>query len=617
MADTTVTLRVITNVTIALTVDMGFSTVEEPFQVKLPPLTWAQVRDKQQNTKASCVFVVGCAPKKMKMFKGTFTGWDFKAVSLTACHAVAAWNPEYHTLETFQEVPLAFDRKAFYVRLAMKNGGDPIDVVVTKLFRGKIDSGYQLEYGMADECWKKLIKAITTSQRWFITGGLATTNEFNMIARFRNYNDHRVRKILTKVKMMNNNDAGMGTVACVDRVAMAPQLNDQSNLVISFPTRSVSSNTCAEPARNTSKSASSDTHVEPARDIVIPHASQSHLDTNENTRWDQRETPTRNSVQSPVSNKRRIDSGQPSTSQPARDSVSRNGSKKRRNGSVPPPASKKRRTDSAPGRTDSAEQTAGQIEPTGLKDWLTMCADAADADDTSHLSKLLFLPRCQLIRDPDGVQWSEPADLTECEDKMTIALKFIQDARNHARPNIPPDASLTDVEFEKGIRWMKARHRGEKKRRCAPNRSQFRAFIKQKVGDWEFMIYLLKHGEAQLTQAFLAVQRAKAKNAFQRQGVPTRRSHPTLFARARLARRQFRWGQSLADAVDSGKRKWDDFSPAEQRQHEGFHNGTLEKKMVEANIACGHGEGAQELSSAATLAAMDLSAGKSYLGLLQ
>ena len=552
----------------ALLIDMGFSSVPEPTAVACNhQLTWADVHESQQDSRASLVLVVG-AESVIEERNKYFPGWKFQKVNATACTLHCAWDPTiWSSPGDCMTVSLVNGRCAMSIDLEYSGGasashsktepsqssvqppasGEAFQLILTKLFKGTQASNYHLSADTANDCWRRLTRTAIRSQRWIITGGLATCNKVTMLNRFAYHDDDSVR--LLKVGMVTNEAASLAAVSCNMDLAVAPALGDAQSMVIHIPAKQQGSVQSPATARQ--------------------RATTSHSETE----------PSPGSVQPPASKKARTQSGPaPSNAQPEQDPA-------------PNPADR-----------------AGVVLKSRVSAWLSLCAEATD-EATNLLSRLLFLPRGEVLEDKHGIAWEKQAELARCADKIETGMNMIRDAREHAKdaPGVTPPGELSSDEFSAALQWLKDLHRESNP---SAKRAEFRAFIRQTVGDFSFAMHLLRHGiedsDANLAQRYLYVQEAKATNASERQGVPTRASHPELFAQARRARTEFYKGEKLAMDIEAKRREYDSFTPSEQHVFQEYDHGTLYKKMVAANKEFGHGQGVEEQLSAAQLANLRL-----------
>ena len=567
----------------ALLVDMGYSSIAQPATSEMRILTWEDVHMSREHYCVSLLLVVG-APKlnnrKTIVERDKyFPGWIFENVTNLAANMICARDPTvWNQPSDCETVLLGNNRNAASIHLDCKDG-EAFQLLLTKLFNGTNASNHHLSAGMAEGCWQNLIKSAVKSKRWIITGNLRECNRFNMVKRFECHTDRHVRELSVGVA---TNESETFVVAASNMAFAITQVVDEAQSM-----------------------------------IISMHSKK----------------PSESSVQLPVSNEATNQSEQPT--EPSGDSKK-------------PLVAKNARTDS--GSAPRREHT-----------WISMCAEASD---TEQLSQLLFLPRGRVMQDKEGITWEYPTELKECADKLETALKLIRDAREHARNiahdiadycgatrptidasdrstdasdrwNLLADPSVTaghargatsptsvtadDAEFsEEQFNWAKAWLEDQYRNSCAGEvkvrkfRSQFRAFIKQTVGDFAFAMHLLRHGiddsANNLNERFLYVQKAKdeakANIAKHRFDIPTRAKNPELFEQAREARRHYKQGEKLRMDIDNDKREYSDFNVWEQQTLGKYDDKSLYDKMVRANIAFGHGQGVEEHISAAKNADM-------------
>ena len=166
---------------------MGYSVVKEEQHV----LTWYDVWKRQQEWRASLLLVIG-APEEGQLEKQAletyFGEWEFTTMNATACTLQCGWDPDIWNPPSHRmTIHLAEHRYAMVLQLEHKSGAQPptgdevFQLILTKLFSGTPQSrcplilgkGWRLTTNMAAECWRTLIKTVTSSQRWIITGDLA------------------------------------------------------------------------------------------------------------------------------------------------------------------------------------------------------------------------------------------------------------------------------------------------------------------------------------------------------------------------------------------------------------------------------------------------------------
>ena len=144
-------------------------------------------------------------------------------------------------------------------------------------------------------------------------------------------------------------------------------------------------------------------------------------------------------------------------------------------------------------------------------------------------------------------------------------------------------------------------------------RSGFRAFLRDTIGDASIAYAILRHGYS-TPEALLALVRevfeARRCKRISRESQPsavTKKSHPDLAAAAKNARQEYVAGKRLAYSVEDQTRKYDTLNWWEQDLHQRFRSGRLEREMIAANRAFGHGAGVEKSLSIEQMAALELS----------
>ena len=192
--------------------------------------------------------------------------------------------------------------------------------------------------------------------------------------------------------------------------------------------------------------------------------------------------------------------------------------------------------------------------------------------------------------------------------------------------------------MNKGLKWLKTRYRQDyltwpnladalddwdsgasrfrpsSKTKMRSNfRSGFRAFLRDTIGDASIAYAILRYGYS-TPEALLALvrevfeaRRCKRIATESQPSVVTKKSHPDLAAAAKNARREYVAGQRLAYSVEDQTRKYDTLNWWEQDLHQRFHSGRLEREMIAANKAFGHGAGVEKSLSIEQLATLELS----------
>ena len=144
-------------------------------------------------------------------------------------------------------------------------------------------------------------------------------------------------------------------------------------------------------------------------------------------------------------------------------------------------------------------------------------------------------------------------------------------------------------------------------------RSGFRAFLRDTIGDASIAYAILRHGYS-TPEALLALvrevfeaRRCKRISRESQPSVVTKKSHPDLAAAAKNARQEYVAGKKLAYSVEDKTRKYETLNWWEQDLHHRFHTGRLEREMIAANRAFGHGAGVEKSLSIEQMAALELS----------
>ena len=128
-------------------------------------------------------------------------------------------------------------------------------------------------------------------------------------------------------------------------------------------------------------------------------------------------------------------------------------------------------------------------------------------------------------------------------------------------------------------------------------RSAWRAFMKETFGDHSLGIAMIRYGcrsTSEMQEMAQAIDRAKV----QRCEPPAGAHDPQQKAAAYKARADFKWGHRVAQAIDVGRRRYDELSEHEKGVHSLYHRGQLKKAVREANKRAGQRSEATRANSA-------------------
>ena len=217
---------------IALLIDMGFA--------QNPPMndtwSWDQVYKRQQAARASLLLLTG-APEKFPQQWTTEMGtllhdWQCKTVNTDAYNLHCAWDPSiWSPPGQSAMIHLTLDFFAMSIQLVRSPSGaspptadETFQLILTKL-TGQMS--LQDDY---KECWRKLINAAISSQRWIITGDLAPFNTVVMALT-------RHKKTLpSDIGMSTNENGALTIVSCHMDLAVAHALGNAKSMVFKIPT---------------------------------------------------------------------------------------------------------------------------------------------------------------------------------------------------------------------------------------------------------------------------------------------------------------------------------------------------------------------------------------------
>jgi hypothetical protein len=200
---------------------------------------------------------------------------------------------------------------------------------------------------------------------------------------------------------------------------------------------------------------------------------------------------------------------------------------------------------------------------------------------------------------------------------------LLQKARNQGRrtalldddipdeDEIPDDGTLEDHQMDKALSWLKAqyelRYMTVKRNTSNAVRSAFRTFLRQLIGDASIAYGILRHGcfSAPALRELIRETREKQENRARQKSrsqaqasshraitcdAPPDVTNPQqlmLAQTARAARQDFARGRKLAYIVEFGGRSHAQLNKDEQKLHQQFHSGQLERAMIDANQRCG------------------------------
>ena len=246
----------------ALLIDMGRKPIydfgEDTATAQQKELTWADVYERQQNSKASLLLVVG-APSRWTLadsfensMRHDLTRWKFTTVYDAACNLYCAWDPMIWSspnvsgsfrlrmgsnLFAADSIRLGNQEPAMSIHLKYKSGATPptdaetFRLILTKLCSGTTHSDQKITNGVIEECWRKLIKMATTSQQWIIAGDLSC-NTVTISNWFAHHDEEKMKKL--KVDMTTHESRALTVISCDMNLAIAEPMDDPQSMVIQF-----------------------------------------------------------------------------------------------------------------------------------------------------------------------------------------------------------------------------------------------------------------------------------------------------------------------------------------------------------------------------------------------
>ena len=223
----------------ALLLHMGNDDQDVHESLRFGKLSWSAVQQKQQTAKASLMLIIAQSDHDHhKQLPWYFPGWVYKHVTTSDDTLVCAWHSHsWQHVETNvikvlnEEESSCGDRTALSV-LMQDHHGSSFRLVLANIFRGMTASGKALNADLIDECWRVLIETTTTESRWLLLGDLATHNYTNIINRFANHSDPRVRAI-NNIECIKE-EPPLVAVSCNIRLAHYPSPGERQSLVFNI-----------------------------------------------------------------------------------------------------------------------------------------------------------------------------------------------------------------------------------------------------------------------------------------------------------------------------------------------------------------------------------------------
>ena len=243
-------------------------------------------------------------------------------------------------------------------------------------------------------------------------------------------------------------------------------------------------------------------------------------------------------------------------------------------------------------------------------------------EDGEHLVQLIFGPTRKHWWAPDGTLMMEATTHKQCKHKLEFALKLLHGARKEAMSKSRATTdTLSQSQMATAISWLHdvfrecylkkpylgdaldawdegcEMTRDEKTRIKHDFRSSFRAFLREVAGDASLAYAIVRHGYESpkaitgiVREIFTAREKARAKRQ-ENPDLVTRKSHPHLAEAATDARRSYARGHRIAMDIEHKRWRYEDLNQEQMEMHRRYHSGQLEREMIAANKAFGHGWG--------------------------
>ena len=542
----------------AILLDLGHSSMK-PIRRTLPleKLDWNDVAIAQRETQAGLILLCG-AHDGMQRLPGTFREWCYIAVDTDGSTMMALAHPDHWEVRGAAEkdsIELWGDRKALCLELR-RNEHPWMTLVMLKMHLTPCSTGSSLNAFARDQIWQAITAELRGSSHWLLAGAP----------------EANVNSVLKRLSCIDTDTQSTGS----------PRNHLQ---FIASGTDLVSATATAS-------------HVAVEQCLVL-EIGLSAEDVEPITP----EVPLR-----PVKKARLRKDSDDADLQLA--SLTADSSRS----SVQPPASDD-------GCAEEQGNGQGNEQSWTVRDARSCFLRALrEADEAgTDLPAFLFMPRAKVSwSQRDGSMLVHASSRTEFERKFAVAAMLMATAREDGA-RIYDDAILDENQFgwawdwlndlykDKYMTWpgleeaLDAWHSGSNFDRTSKadmrsdTRKGFRSWIKQTVGSVPLARAWVKYGFStrESVQRVLRELLEQQKKNEGTAGPKTRDSHPELARSAHDARKAWRHGRSLASKRDRGGRSY--YYSLAAWEHElvnAFDSGALERAMIQANKAFGHGRGA-------------------------
>ena len=241
-----------------------------------------------------------------------------------------------------------------------------------------------------------------------------------------------------------------------------------------------------------------------------------------------------------------------------------------------------------------------------------MSADTLTDNDDAHLTvQLIYQPYITKRLDAHGCCHNDPIHVEQSAHTFAFALAVLKKVRTEAGCT-QDEVALSHPQFEQAYAHLKAifenhfmksttlqetdpatLHGQALKKYRGDARGAFKAWARQLLGDHSFLLAVLRYGlfefrDLKQCAEFLVFESSKSRGDARPGGVQQPTRTKALRQQALKARRDLKEAQKFQAWHEDGHNlNWWQECQVKQLQI-----GNLEKKMVEANVAYGHGVGA-------------------------